>query len=146
MHRSSLFFCVFSRFGPGCIPITALERRFETSILAAADGHVPHDVRSLFSRPPCAAFPGDLPLRTWTGLFLGSSRTSCMPGAPPAAPKRACGVTSREVSRCYVAPPHPHVIARGRPRGHACAAGLTSFTHDSLSCSQNPILRSISRE
>ena len=83
-------------------------------------GHVPHGLRSLFSRPPCAAFPGDLPLKTWTGLFLGLSRASCMPGTPPAAPERARGVTSREVSRCNVAPPRCNVIAR-RPRGGRAA-------------------------
>ena len=102
---SWLFFVQKEIFVPGCVTQTASESRFETWFLATAEGHGSHGPRSHFSRPQCVAFPGALPLRTWTGLFLGSSRPSCMPGAPPAALRRARGVTSREVSRCNVAAP-----------------------------------------
>ena len=82
-------------------------------IWAAASQNHHFCPRSLFSRPQCVVPPGTLPPRTETDSFLGSSRPSCVPAASPAAPRRARDVTSREVSRCYVAPPH-HVIARGR--------------------------------
>ena len=106
-------------FDPEWISLTASERRFERSFLATADGSCANDVRSLFSRPPCVPCPRVLPLKTWTGLFLGSSRTACMPGAPSAAPRHARGVTSREVSRCNVAPPRCDVTARVRAAGRA---------------------------
>jgi hypothetical protein len=38
-----------------------------------------------------------------TGEEISLSRPACVPAAPPATPRRARGVTSREVSRCYVA-------------------------------------------
>ena len=91
--------------------------------------------RSLISHAQCVAFPHPLPVRTATAANSSSSRPSCLSAAPTASPRRARDVTSREVSRRYVAPPRD-VTARqsaaargaGRPVMHAWEF-LSSFVN-----------------
>ena len=90
---------------------------------------------SLFTRPQCVASLGALPPGTQTGSFLSSSRPSCWRPVSPAAPRRARAATLREVSRCYVAPPHCDVARRrgsaARGRQSESRTHLRSICHES---------------
>ena len=115
MQRSWLFFCVFSRFDPGCIPITALERRFETSILATADGFWAKSGSKALFAPSARSLPGSPATQNLDRLVLwleqARLRAGCTPSAPQTRARRnvARGVeVQRRSRRCHV------VVARGR--------------------------------
>ena len=82
-----------------------------------------HYARSLFSHAQCVVFPHPLPVRTATAANSSSSRPTCLPAAPTASPRHARDVTSREVSRRYVAPPRDVSARARRAAGRSCMHG-----------------------
>ena len=115
MQRAWLFFCVFRGFDPGCIPLTAQGRRFETSILEAADGFWAKSGSKALFAPSARSLPGSPATQNLDRLVLWLEQARLHAGCTPIAPQTRAGrnvARGVEVQRgcrlCHV------VVARGR--------------------------------